>query len=83
MRRFVLAIIGLMVFASFAFAAVSSPCSGRRPVKPSEPRPREVVEEGFRRDPQGFRVPIQTVDEGFVHRAQATKDRENQVSGGD
>jgi hypothetical protein len=81
MKKIALAAIVVVFCASYVFAAVSSPCSGYR--KPSEPRAREVVEEGYRRDPQGFRVPIQTVKEGFVHHAQATKDRENQVSGGE
>jgi len=76
MRKFVLAIGMIMVFAASGFAATSSPCGYKQPPAPSQPR-----EEGYRRDVLDFRVPVQTENKGTIHREQATKDRETLVSG--
>jgi len=83
MRKITLAIIAVMVFTSFAFAAVSSPCSGyKKPAKEPAP-PREYVETGNKRDVLDNRVPTKTVRKGNISddMAQATKDRETLISG--
>ena len=83
MKKIILAIIAVTAFASVAYAAVSSPCSGYK--KPKEPAPvREAVDTGYRRDVLDYRVPTESVvEEGKVHRSQATQDRETLISGRD
>ncbi|MDD5440162.1 MAG: hypothetical protein PHS37_08255 [Candidatus Omnitrophica bacterium] len=78
MRKIILAVIAVMASASFAFAAVSSPCGAyKKPAAPSQPR----VDTGNRRDVLDFRVPTQTADSAQIYREKATQDRETLISG--
>jgi len=80
MRKVILTVIAVIAFASVAYAAVSSPCSGYK--KPKEPAPvREYVDSGHRRDVLDNRVPVESVKEGKVHIEQATQDRDSLISG--
>ena len=76
MRKLTLAIIMMMVFASSAFAATSSPCGVKQPQAP-----RVFVDNGHRRDVLDNRVPVQTRESGTDSMLQATKDRETLLSG--
>jgi hypothetical protein len=77
------AFFAAVIFTVSANAAVSSPCSGyTKPVKQEAPRaPKQVVEQGFKRDVLMNKVPVQTYLGGDARTDTATKYEETLVSG--
>jgi len=74
------AFFAAVIFSVSAEAAVSSPCSGYTKPKAEAPR-RQVVEQTYRRDVLGTKVPLQTHKEGNALTDTATKYEETLISG--
>jgi hypothetical protein len=75
MRKFILASVMVIGYAATTFAATSSPCGYKQPVR------HEEKETGYRRDVLDFRVPVYTEKKGNINILQATKDRGKLLSG--
>lgn len=72
MKKFVLSVMAVLFIASSAFAAVSSPCTAKKPARVAAPREPEK----YRRDVLDFRVPVETSNDANIDRIKATEDRE-------
>ena len=78
----VIAFFAAAILAVSANAAVSVPCSGyTKPVKQEAPRPRSVVQEEYRRDVLGSKVPLKTHEAGDALTDTATKYDDTLISG--